>query len=298
VEARSRQLEFRVDSSNRDTRLARNRIRTVLLPVLEKEFNPAIVHLLKDFATRARDDENFLQQAAAERARPWRIREGSEERIAIRPLVEYPPAIERRVLRDMILSAGGTRHGITSHHIETLRQFAEAGRSGQVLTLPGGLAARKEFEWLVVSAFPKENSSAGFQFRITPPEEVAIPQLNLKFRFFVAENVGEEASEREYNHSKGGCIDLDRLADSLVLRNWQPGDRFQPLGSGRTSKLKELFLKYKIPLNKRRVWPVLCSGEEVVWVYRFPPAQRVLASGSSTRTLIVEAEALDANTAG
>lgn len=94
-EIETRKLEYRVDSSNLDCRLRRNKLRKELLPQLEKEFNPAIVPLLKHYADRARDEEAFLEQQAAERSRPWRLREGAEEKISVRALRALPRAIQR-----------------------------------------------------------------------------------------------------------------------------------------------------------------------------------------------------------
>lgn len=69
-ELEARGLEFRIDSTNLDTRLVRNKIRRELLPLLKREFNPAVIPLLKSHADRARDEEAFLEQQARERSRP------------------------------------------------------------------------------------------------------------------------------------------------------------------------------------------------------------------------------------
>jgi tRNA(Ile)-lysidine synthase len=54
---------FREDSSNRDPRHTRNRIRHELLPLLAGQFNPAIVTVLNRLAVQA--DEAFRHQTAA-----------------------------------------------------------------------------------------------------------------------------------------------------------------------------------------------------------------------------------------
>src|SRR5439155_11919706 len=129
-------LDFRLDSTNLNTRLARNKVRANLLPLLEKEFNPAVVRLLKDLATRARDDEAYLEQQARDRARPWRVREGTEEKIPLSPLGDFHPAMERRVLRQMIAAARGSLRGVTHDHVEALRRFVADVPSGRGLVFP------------------------------------------------------------------------------------------------------------------------------------------------------------------
>ena len=80
-EIAARGIPYRVDSSNHNTGLRRNKVRAELLPLLAKEYNPQIVTLLNQLADRARDDEACLERMARERAQPWRVRDGREERI-------------------------------------------------------------------------------------------------------------------------------------------------------------------------------------------------------------------------
>ena len=279
-ELRARKLDFRLDSTNLNTRLARNKVRANLLPMLEKEFNPAVVRLLKDLATRARDDEAYLEQQARDRARPWRVREGTEEKIPLSPLGDFHPAVERRVLRQMIAARGSLR-GVTHDHVEALRRFVADAQSGRRLVLPG-LVARKEFDWLVIGGQPQAEPAqaepaeaepdSGFSYPVEAPCAVSVPQLGLTFRFKIV-----TPGEAETSYTKCGLVRLNtaRLSQGLVLRSSRPGDRFQPQGSRKPTKLKELFRQHRIPWGQRSLWPVLQSGAEIVWVRGYPPAAAV-----------------------
>ncbi len=281
---RERRLEYRTDPTNRDPRLRRNKVRMELLPLLEKEFNPEIITLLKELSDRARDDEACLEQQARDRARPWRVREGGEEKIPVRALMEFPPAIGRRVLRQMILAARGDLRGLTHGHIEALRRFAAQAQSGRALRLPGGLVVRKEFDWLVIGPQLPVSGDSGFSYSVQVPGEVSVPQLGLTFRFKI---VGPEELPKAYNEPGTGGLDPLKLRGGLILRNWRAGDRFRPLGSPKLWKLKELFRQRKIPFEQRKLWPVLEGGKEIVWVRGFPPASPVAASPESTKLVII-----------
>ena len=115
-----RNLNFRVDSSNLDTSFRRNKVRMELLPVIEKEYNPEIKRLLSELAARAREDENYLDLQARERAGAWRLREDGTEKISRSALRSMPGALARRVLRQMLSEVGSGPAGITHRHIEAL----------------------------------------------------------------------------------------------------------------------------------------------------------------------------------
>jgi tRNA(Ile)-lysidine synthase len=288
-EIAARGLSYRVDSSNLNTRLQRNRIRMDLLPLLAKEYNPGIVLLLNQLADRARDDEACLERLARDRAHPWRVHEGKEERIPIRVLLEFPPAVARRVLRQMLQIVRGSSHGLAHEHVESLRRFAAEAQSGKIQTLPGGAQARKEFSWLVISPTPCGPWGGEFSYPVTIPGDLPVRELGLTFRFKI---LSREGPGKAYNQSKLFGLDPQKLGGDLVLRNWRAGDSFCPLGSRGVRKLKELLREGKIPETRRKGWPVLLCAGQVVWVRGFPPERGAAATDLTERVLIVEEEPL------
>ena len=84
-------------------------------------------------------------------------------------------------------------------------------------------------------------------------------------------------------------LDLERLRTPLVLRNWRPGDRLRPSGHQNAHKLKRLLNEKHISRWEREGWPVLTSGESLVWARGFPVAAE-FAADERTRSGIVIAE--------
>lgn len=290
-EIERRSLAYRVDRSNADMRFARNRIRRDVLPLIEREFNQAIVPLLKQLADRARDDEAYLEQQAASAGRPWRLREGREERIPIQPFSQFHAALQRRALRQMIAGCAGGLPGPSAAHVESVRRFAAAAQNGKTLTLPGGIEVRKEFGWLAIRRSDATPEPQGFSIPISPPTELALPGdpgCRLKMRYETAENPRREPLNWSYNGNQGYYLDAGKFTGPLILRNWRAGDRFCPQGSVKPKKLKEFLAARKIPRRRREHWPVLESGGEIVWARGFPPAGRLALSLSTERWLVIE----------
>ena len=52
---------WREDSSNADSKFTRNRVRRLVLPLFEREFNPAVVESFSELAEIARDEEDYWE---------------------------------------------------------------------------------------------------------------------------------------------------------------------------------------------------------------------------------------------
>ena len=62
-------------------------------------------------------------------------------------------------------------------------------------------------------------------------------------------------------------VDFSNYKDRLLaIRYRKPQDVFQPLGFSGIIKLKKYLINKKIPKEKRYNLPMLCSGNEVLWM--------------------------------
>ena len=71
------------------------------------------------------------------------------------------------------------------------------------------------------------------------------------------------------------------------MRNWRPGDRYQPLGHARPVSCKTLFQKHKVPSGKGGRWPMVVDGETIVWARLFGPALEYAANPLTRRMLTI-----------
>ena len=288
TEIAARGLVCRTDASNRELRFARNRLRQKVLPLLEREFNPRVVESLAGFADRARDDEAYLEEQARVRCQPWLRREGGTVRIPAARLAEFPAAIARRIVRRMVAEA---IHGATaapgpvaiSHaEMEDSRRLA-AGPGGRRAMLGAGAEVWKEFEWLVISRLSTgaparaAKRRPGFSYPVQPPAAIDIPELAVRLRFSFAndtDDMGANKPEEEYtDRSDSVWLGSVNPRAPLTLRSWRAGDRIHSLGHSRPVKLKELFQRRRIPVEKRLWWPVLELAGGIVWARGFPLAR-------------------------
>ena len=304
----SKKQTWREDATNRDTTRMRARIRKKLMPLLEKQFQPAVVEHLATLAELAREDEAFLDALAIERIRTCVEKSRGRAKISIGDLVvkkkkefntedtEKNLAISRRIVRrivgEMKLRAGEIGVG----HVQSVLDLAWSGENGKCLQLPGGVEVRREHDSLTFCvadsvAGSRQRAPLEFEHEIKldgVTANIRVPELSCVFRFRVIDWPAKRGDTIE----KGYLLDRDALQSPLVLRNWRPGDKLRPCGHRSAHKLKRLLNEKRVSRWEREGWPVLTSGEALVWTRGFPVAAEFAAGEQTRRGMVVTEEAI------
>jgi len=316
---------WREDSSNADSKFTRNRVRKLVLPLLEREFNPAVVESFAELAEIARDEEDYweneisgwlgtvvqwsepewlrtlpgfgasqssLVQIGSRQPEPdpellARIEESPELLMngsLSRPwLLTEPKAVQRRVMK-----AIGEHAGIPlefKHVEEILRFAAEDGPTGKELSLPLGWKVVREPEALVFVTpdLRRGDPVLDYEYPLPVPGRALVPELG---GVIEALRVAPETQTAEYNPEQ--LLRADLLPERLTVRNWRPGDRFWPAHTKSPKKVKELLQERHIAKAARKLWPVVTSTDELVWMRGFPVPARLQAKAGQEGVLIRE----------
>jgi tRNA(Ile)-lysidine synthase len=304
--------EWREDATNYDRSRLRSRLRHEVLPDLQREISPAVVNHLGRLAKMAREDEAFWEAFIGARLKTLVERAEAQMRIRCSDLLNPLPgadsmvnadaedgrlAVTRRLVRAMVDEVRGNRRQWTADHVERVVHLARFGRSGSRLELPG-MNVEKNFDWLQFSAakHPVRGRSLGKSGVISEFSRivelgslgdstvVALPEIRRRFHLKVVDWHSSGSDTDTEN-----AVDRDLLHPPLVLRNWQPGDSLRPKGRRSSRKLKQFLRIKRVALRERAGWPVLTSGDMLVWVRGLPVAAE-FATRSTTRVGVVIAE--------
>ena len=137
-----RKIPYRVDSSNRDLTLTRNRLRLELLPLLQQHYNPAVVDALCRLADQAQElaDEIEIQVegllAEAELPRAGEVLVFSIER-----LQSASANLVREMFRRVWKREGWPMADMDFEHWHRLAQIASG--AGSACDFPGGIHGRR-----------------------------------------------------------------------------------------------------------------------------------------------------------
>ncbi len=283
-----RGLPWREDASNADRNFVRNRIRHELLPALSKDYNPRIGEALANLATLARDEEFYWSAEVDRIAADMFTRQNGAVILSTAALAGMPRAVSRRVVRKGIREVKGDLRGIDFDHVERVLGLT-ACEHGHGRVILSGVDIFLSFEWL---RFAKPRSESrwdrNYEVSLSAPGVFEVPGQARCIELQVlemSESGPRDGTKPGYNED-WNSLDFGRIDEPLVLRNWYPGDHFTPVGHSE-DKVKLLFQQARIPIWDRQGWPIITSGDQIVWVRQFGPAAEYASGPESTRLLLI-----------
>jgi tRNA(Ile)-lysidine synthase len=247
----ARGVEWVEDPTNASRRFLRNRLRHDVLPALRR-VNPGI-------------DEEL--QGLGERAAEWRRETGAVASVVSR-VDRAARAVEIGVaaIRDLdaeqlavVWPAVAARIGVALDRrgIRRVSSFSSRSRVGARIQLSGG--------WEVVRsrhALRLQASAGGARMTTEAVLELSTATTWGGWTFWAADrprSVSSVAAESGWD----ARLPVDR---PLRVRGWRPGDRLIS-GSGATGrKVKRLLNDAGVTGHERSGWPVVLSGDRIVWI--------------------------------
>jgi tRNA(Ile)-lysidine synthase len=265
--ARERRIVFREDASNASVEFQRNRVRHELLPLLKRKYQPALRRVIERVADISAQNADFVDAAAE----CWLKGKGKE------PFETLHVAVQRRCLQRQLQTLGIP---VDYELIEMLR----AGRGRAFSAGPDLFVLCEEGRIALRGNLPGNGAGQGrAEVQLGAGEGKArFERLEIHWRFS-----SRKASLLLRSLPSREIFDADAVGPAVVLRHWQPGDRFRPIGMPGAVKLQDLFTNLKIPRTERHELVVATTeGGEVFWVERLRIGERFKVSPKTIRRLL------------
>lgn len=270
--ADSQKISYREDASNACLDVVRNRIRHRLLPLIRREYQPAIDRIVP----RTMNILGFEAEFTTHFAREWL--QGPRDV----PFNRLSVAIQRRCLQLQL-----TARKITPEFefIEQLR--LEPGRSICVPSLrtSAPVAVWRDSEGNLHLQAPKLQLAGAESLRCHLEGRAGeIKFATLEIRWALADQEGLAKLPRRAGAHE--CFDAEKVGKTIVLRHWYPGDRFQPIGMPKPVKLQDLFTNQKVPRDRRHSVVIAATEPgEIFWVEGMRISERFKLLSSTIRRL-------------
>jgi tRNA(Ile)-lysidine synthase len=289
------------DTSNRDPRFLRNRIRHELLPLLTSMNSNIRATLLRNAEVLSVDAAWIEEQVSACWSTVVAREEADGVEIKRDALLALPLSLQRHLLRRCAEQLCAGQSPLELRHYHLLEHFLQKEQQGETRTLhlPAGLRAiyRRGTLTLKVRATHSSHHPATDEVHAgaTAPETVlslsslptqvevaglpwyaraeCLPQdiLDAVRAALVAErwqDVWQLLPVSRYVV----YIDADMVPEMLYIRPRRPGDRIRPLGMAVEKKVKEVLIDAHVPREERELLPLFLARarpdaqEQGVWL--------------------------------
>lgn len=128
------------DPHNSDPRFTRSRVRTTVLPMLERELGPGVAAALARTADLLREDAEALDAEAEARLRDLAGPDG----LRVADLLALLAAVRHRVVRLAAVEAGAIPSELTRSHVLAVVEVVLGPDGGKQIQLPGHVTAYRE----------------------------------------------------------------------------------------------------------------------------------------------------------
>jgi tRNA(Ile)-lysidine synthetase-like protein len=174
-----------------------------------------------------------------------------------RGFADQPLAVQRRLVR-----AAGESLGLILEfrHVEQVRGLSI---EGDIVSLPKDWTVSRhkgELSFEPAAAVPNDD----YEYQLSIPGKVTVTEAGMQVETLL---VLSGHSSELYNPEQ--LVEPKFVQQALTIRNWHAGERFWPAHMKEPKKLKELLQDRHITGREKKLWPVVASGGEIVWVRGF-----------------------------
>lgn len=267
---RSLGLEWRIDSSNDDPTILRNRVRSILLPALREVFGPGVLGPIARTGHLLRSTDEALTAIATELAHACVNDQNGDVAFNIEALSTLPRAIAAEIVR----------HHVDAGHddVERLLDLVSA-EPGSMASLRGDRMAVRERDRITIAA----------EVSAEPTPAVVIDSDGAYVANSWTLSVHHRSADEVHPTPDTfvAYIDVRAVEGGLLWRAWEHGDRFRPFGMDGTVLVSDLLTNARIPHAERRSIRVVCDDVGILWVCGIRPAERTRVTASTRELLIL-----------
>lgn len=252
-----KKLKWVEDSSNEKNKYSRNQIRHLLIPEIQKKYNPQIVETLHNTSQIFNEYSNFLQKKV-ELFISKNIKETNNTfEVNLSKLKNLENILQQSVFKNILIKLS----------IEPTFKLIAA--LSNLLHLQSGAKLDCNKKWIALIdhnllIFTKRTLHPDFKFLLKNTGKVSFDGWEVSI-----EKTKLPKNFKQNKNQNVEFIDADKLKFPITIRNWQMGDSFFPLGMYGKKKISDYFTDQKIPFLTKSNTPILESTKKIIWVAGF-----------------------------
>lgn len=242
------------DSSNKKMRYLRNRIRHLLIPQVEREYQPAFSRHLLRYASYFDEIHAYLSEVCSDLSREIIGKDGV---IYLNKFRKLHVALQRILIENYLMEGGWIKEPLSFEQLEGILKIVKASGGTRRYKIRKDLWIIREYDKLKLSETLEEVEIQPVTCRV--PGSIEIKEIGNRLNVEVAPFIPKDLR----SNSQEAYVNGDKIDGSLWVRSIRSGDRIFTSG---VVKLKKFFIDSKIPVRRRHMIPLVGYDDGIVWV--------------------------------
>lgn len=295
-----RKQSYCIDETNAGTDYTRNKLRHLVLPILEEQVNSAAVRHMNETMEQIWELQEYMQEQV-EAAYQECVQEHFEKacwiQIQQKSFETFPELIKKMVIRKGMEQVGGKKRDLSHKHVDVMMELMNK-QVGRTLDLPYEMHAKRNYEGIRLEKQRTYSSGEEKKAEIIQecmaelniPGETILADRNLKLRCKILEKPKNLSIKDIPQKIYTKWFDYGIIKSSLYIRTRQAGDTIVIDEKGHQKKLKNWFVDEKIPKEVRDSQLLLAENNEILWVLGHRMSQAYQVKQSTKWILQIEVE--------
>jgi len=248
-------IEYIDDETNRNIKISRNYLRHKIIPLWESLY-PNLGDSIQTICEYAVEDNSiinyFIEKLENEIVTDDRDMLSNKiiKRIDCASFEKLPQAVKVLLIKNIV-----GKYPWRKNQWNEIDKIIKSAKVGKVYSFDDFELLKDRQDWII-------------RHKLKVKQKLITVRLNESVQFgdiiFLIKEVENGSITENPNHE---IISGDRIINSeLVLRLWQDGDSFQPLGMIGNKKVSDFLIDEKVNQFEKKNQLVLTANEEIVWV--------------------------------
>jgi len=251
--AKENKIQWRTDSSNQKEDYTRNFIRHQIIPILKK-INPSVVQTLFHHAEIMTEAEKIILEQIEKFRAVSVVSNGNKSIVPISDLLKAtaPHTVLFYLLQPF---------GFNATHVVDI--FNTLNHSESKTFHSDKFQLIKERDQLIIVPLEEKKTSIYFEIPTTGTYAIADSQISVE----LLENTADCYNSIVKNNNNAICyFETEKLEFPIVVRTWQYGDYFYPLGMHGKKLVSDFFTDEKMSQSEKQMQLLFLSNSEVMWL--------------------------------
>jgi len=150
---KKKNIDYRIDPTNKRVKFFRNKIRLELLPLLSKQYNRNIKKILTNLADHITTDYSYLESQSQKLFTKLAKCSSNKKnvRIDLKLYSSQHPALKRMIIRNGIKQLQGSTNRLTLIHFREIEDFLQNRPQKATVHLPLNIRVRKDSKHLILT---------------------------------------------------------------------------------------------------------------------------------------------------